>query len=572
MSLSVLEAASKLLVQGEDEKALEVLVEGWREGRATALAELIDQFAARLSSKLPPVNGAGATSDRQAWLQVAEDQRQATLPRLFEVLPRTTGPHAAERIEALAQWPVSPLISSALAKWFEHPPFDGKARGRCFPRALEILEAHRDPRTVAVLKKLAEPANRSKTIRVLGLSSWKPLRALVKRAEDWAPAPTPSAAELAMLQSLRARFAPAAVAKPAVSLEAFYAAVYAQPEDETARLILADVLQEAGDPRGEFIALQLARAAAGGRPSKREKELVETWGRDWLGALNPALMRQGIVFERGFLAHCSYNGDPSVQLVERPEWATVTHLEVAHAAKYVARAQDEIFGDGMGERAEPQPMGGTRRLLLGPALKALRHVSGVGSQVDLRAITEAGWPLPWESLSLRLWSLDHATQALCANAPLPSLTRLGLFADYPTPLRGLDEDEVARILQGPLGRSLRHLELGMSPPMFGMMIDFAGTKGLTSIAIHPTSRELSLRFDVASRSVVIDFEPHTIEGMEAIVSAMRSVRRGTVDRVLLNAGSRAKVSGGALVAGSRKIPLRALKDAVGKEVELVLPG
>ncbi|MBS1153680.1 MAG: hypothetical protein H6Q89_5378 [Myxococcaceae bacterium] len=550
MRLSVLEAAQKLLAQGEEERALERLVECWRAWKATELADTIDQFAARLSSTLPPVTGGGTTSDRQAWLAVAADHRTATLPRLFEVVAKTNGPIARERLESLAAWPASPTLSSQLARLLEQPPFDGKSRGRCFPPALQVLEAQADPRVVPLLKRLAAVERRSQTIRDLGLSSWKPIQALAKRAAGWPPPPLPDAAETSALQRLRERFALRPSAHPTVKLEELYAAVYAQPEDDTARLILADVLQEAGDPRGELIALQLGRAATGGTISKREKELLGTWARDWLGPLDPALMRQGIAFERGFLAQCAYNGQRLPRLNERPEWATVTHLEVAHSASYA---------------------GGSNALVVAPALKSLRHLHGVGSPADLRAIAEAGRPLPWETLSLKLWSLEAAGRAVLTAAPLPSLTALGLLGATPAPLSGLDESVLARIFEGPLGRSLRHLEVALAPALFGALIDFAGTRKLTSITIRPSSRALCLRFDVAPRAVVIGFDPISEDAMEVIVAALRSARRGTFDRVLLKLGQRAKLAGSVLQTAHARVSLKALKQAAG-EAELVLPG
>src|SRR4051812_10894967 len=40
----------------------------------------------------------------------------------------------------------------------------------------------------------------------------------------------------------------------------FLASILANPDDKKARTIYADLLQDRGDPRGEFIALQCARA------------------------------------------------------------------------------------------------------------------------------------------------------------------------------------------------------------------------------------------------------------------------------------------------------------------------
>ena len=53
----------------------------------------------------------------------------------------------------------------------------------------------------------------------------------------------------------------AAVAAPASAEQrALLASILADPADKKARLVYADLLQEQGDPRGEFIALQCARA------------------------------------------------------------------------------------------------------------------------------------------------------------------------------------------------------------------------------------------------------------------------------------------------------------------------
>ncbi len=520
MRVSALEAAAQLLVKGEDEAALEALVDCWRDWKAVELATVVEQLASRLGAAVPPIVGSGAISDRQAWLTVAEQRRTATLPRLFETLPRTNGLLARERIDALALWSPSPLIATALAHWLQRPPFEGQRRARCFPAALQMLERQQDPRFAPLLKSLV--GDRPKMIRDLGLSAWKPLQALAKRAQDWALAPKPRPVELAALEALRARGEMPAAPKPTVDIDALFAAVYAQPDDDTARLVLADVLQEAGNPRGELIALQLGRAATGAKISKRERTLVDTWGRDWLGALDPVLMKQGIVFEGGFLTHCAYNGVRFPRLNEQPEWSTVTHLEVADLAMY---------------------QGGVHGLLLAPALKSLRHLQGVGAQEDLRAIAEAGRALEWESLLLRLWTLDGAAREMFAHARLPMLTTLGIRAANPGPLSTLTEDALAGLFKGPLASSVRHLELAMPPPMFGTLVDFAGTQKLTSLTLQPTSRDLQLRFDVPTRSVVITLDPVNPDTFDAIVAAMTSVRRGTVDRVLLRIPQRSRRKG-----------------------------
>jgi len=86
--------------------------------------------------------------------------------------------------------------------------------------------------------------------------------------------------------------------------------------------VLADALLERGDPRGEFIALQLR----GDRASrKREKELLETHGKQWLGELAPVVMA-GYTFARGFLDECRIDNrhlDRVQKLAGHPAWSTV---------------------------------------------------------------------------------------------------------------------------------------------------------------------------------------------------------------------------------------------------------
>jgi uncharacterized protein (TIGR02996 family) len=54
------------------------------------------------------------------------------------------------------------------------------------------------------------------------------------------------------------------------------AEVYASPDDDAPRLVYADWLQERDDPRGEFIALQIARARgkAAGTPARDRGAVV----------------------------------------------------------------------------------------------------------------------------------------------------------------------------------------------------------------------------------------------------------------------------------------------------------
>ncbi len=93
-----------------------------------------------------------------------------------------------------------------------------------------------------------------------------------------------------------------AKAGPASSIEALIEQVKAAPADDAPRLVLADALTDRGDPRGEFIALQCARArmAPGdqGALLLREQALLSEHSAKWLGALPAGVECH---FERGFV-------------------------------------------------------------------------------------------------------------------------------------------------------------------------------------------------------------------------------------------------------------------------------
>jgi uncharacterized protein (TIGR02996 family) len=107
--------------------------------------------------------------------------------------------------------------------------------------------------------------------------------------------------------------------------EALFAAVYAAPDSDGPRAVLADYLLEQGDPRGEFIALQLAKqkSHAGER---REKQLLELYELPWLGPLGAVVMPSTTVWERGFL--CSAQARLHGETVGDPRWATVQKLQL----------------------------------------------------------------------------------------------------------------------------------------------------------------------------------------------------------------------------------------------------
>ncbi len=109
-------------------------------------------------------------------------------------------------------------------------------------------------------------------------------------------------------------------------IDELYAAVFAAPDDDGPRLVLADALQEVGDPRGEFLSLQLQPRRTQ-RSERRMGKLLERHRAAFLRGLNPIVMPSGLQrWERGFLT------EATVVLeglhVDVPDLATLRRLEV----------------------------------------------------------------------------------------------------------------------------------------------------------------------------------------------------------------------------------------------------
>jgi hypothetical protein len=143
------------------------------------------------------------------------------------------------------------------------------------------------------------------------------------------------------------------------------AAVYEDLAADASRMVLADRLIELGDPRGEMMALQLARSRSGEPVTSRERELFSQHGHAWTRPLTGCLVMYG--FRRGFLATAVVDDRAMMQPAwfEHPLWATVEELETRNPT-----------------------------LLLAPVLRSLRRVAIPGERLATLALHDQ--PLPIE--------------------------------------------------------------------------------------------------------------------------------------------------------------------------------
>jgi uncharacterized protein (TIGR02996 family) len=283
-------------------------------------------------------------------------------------------------------------------------------------------------------------------------------------------------------------------------LDDLLAAVLRDPDDDHARAVYGDALQQRGDPRGEFIALQLGPRSAAAEA--RERALLKQHGRTWLGPLDAAIKPDSIRFARGFLDACRVEFKTKSQRDElhaHPWWATATEIDCNDQAfllepGLVSLRRATLTTESLATlaaRKRPVPLEAVIGLLemsygirmrYGMAPRVARHWGAalhVGSLVHLR------------SLQLRGWSRDHEP---------PALT--------PTGLRWL--------LDSKLGRQLAELDLM--------------PQGDEECAIAPWIDELARRRD-ALRVIMRFTNSNTASGSTNILVVFELVPNaaGTID-------------------------------------------
>ena len=179
--------------------------------------------------------------------------------------------------------------------------------------------------------------------------------------------------------------------------------VYATPDEDGPRHVLADFLQELGDPRGEFIALDLSGAGSEARAA-----LLEQHRADWLGALRAVAALDSADFSRGFptaLRVCFVSADAVRRCGDDAAWSTVESIE--------------FFDPNVGreEGYSRQPLGSIQHL--SARMSSLRTLIGVETS-GLERLREIDFSLPVTRLQTTIHD-EHDLELLLGVTSLPSL-------------------------------------------------------------------------------------------------------------------------------------------------------
>jgi uncharacterized protein (TIGR02996 family) len=330
------------VLTGSPEVALDALLAAWRTSRSAALAEAIDLVTERIDAARPRDVPGKTVADRLArWAELERANRPADVGELMRTLLDVPGheldveqlPDAPQlataagtpgRLGALLAREPDPRIARGMVEALDKASRAKQALYHHWKIASAIVVKHGDYRTLAALAERGEPLTRNAPLSRKNL--WPKTALLLREAlRDY---PEADAYEHVLARVL----ADAPKPPPAGDGPALLAAIYQAPRDDAPRQVYADFLLERGDPRGEFINLQLVRAAGGGTITgkKRENALLRSYVDEWLGAIAPAIQKTHRVFERGFLHSAHVGGHPKDTLgtVGASEWGTVVDLDI----------------------------------------------------------------------------------------------------------------------------------------------------------------------------------------------------------------------------------------------------
>ena len=379
---------------------LPALVEVWRTTRAPELSVLADQLS--VEGKPPYPKSASSAVKEQRWHAMARAQRPEDLPALLASLHDGHSTEVAQRVTTLDEWPEDPRIGSAYARLFEQPAHLNISTMHLWKLLAERVVRQADPRTKARLDAVA--AQGPEWTSLFRPHAREPIARLLDSTRKRLDLAIAAAKWRALTDSERARLEKAA---PRADASTALAAIFAAPDDLSRRLVYADMLSEAGDPRGEFISLQCLDAPTAAQ-KRRASALLGKHGDAWLKPLNVA----GTVleWERGFPSVFEVHVTARRQLspvLGHPAWSTIHTIVLGTS--------------GIGST----PL----EAVLHPAMKHVLRVEGL-SATDVRALSKLGRPLSFRSLVIE--SADDKLLKLLTAERFPSLLHVHLEGSGPT--------------------------------------------------------------------------------------------------------------------------------------------
>ncbi len=466
-----LRAAQAALADDDDAAgALGLLLGAWRAVPDLALGDAIEVVGARAAHDIHLPQGVSVEDRDAAWLAAARDGDPVVRHALIAAISDTPAIEThVERCRALVGFR-DPRVGKKLLAMLAEQRWPNLRVATFWLPMYTLLVDCGDPRVRAGFGQINWYPRLGRVSNRLQATFGARIAKVQARLETAYPDGTPTLppAELAIVAAIAARAALpiAGTAGHTATERALLAAVYAAPAEDGPRAIYADFLQERGDPRGEFIALQLradwqSPAWRDGPAAQRIAHLLAQHRARWLGPLASCLAASK--FARGFLdGGALQKGYQAPAPPSDPMWTTVTAIAGGIPATdrdpmpVLASAQqlDAAALISLAKLASPPPLASlgwrspspdwnpvngyaqkTRvaieafaRVL--PRLPALRYLTLEG--LGWEAMTPAQLVWPWRGTSIRTLRITATVAMLgpwLAAAAGSTLDELELFGD-----------------------------------------------------------------------------------------------------------------------------------------------
>ena len=291
MTSARVDRAIEALGRADPRSALSALLEEWAHAPAAELEPLIDELGILARPPIDPLT-------EKKWVALAQTRDPALVPWLTASAFHDGGAMlTARHLELLAGFGPDPRLWALAAMWLDARRL--LTHQRLLEPLLQLLLASPSPRSRPVLERLQRD--------LFGRRVPRPMEQAVADALAKTPGAIPVVAP--PLQPLRAalKAAGAMLASGRRTIDQLFDAVYAQPDSDEARAVLADALLEQEDLRGEFISLQLNEQTRSGR---RAAELLAQVRDEWLLPFVDFMPAALVDFTRGFPDSAYLSGPP----------------------------------------------------------------------------------------------------------------------------------------------------------------------------------------------------------------------------------------------------------------------
>ncbi|MCB9676458.1 MAG: hypothetical protein H6737_15150 [Alphaproteobacteria bacterium] len=397
-----LDAARNALREGRPADALDRMLEAWRDARDPALADLIDRVAAKLAEPLKRVSG-----DRLhvKWIDRFAENHPSDLPVLMAVWRDGPPKQVKQRLEGLLERAPDPRITRPLVKGLSES-FGYSvtpAERTVWTRVLKLVVHTGDIRVVPGLQEIAHIA--SARIGAFGHEPYgyddlvRRIASTVPKIEPAGPPLDLAALEEAVTALEQGPRLAAGVARPerATLRAGVRESIYENPDDDGAIAVWADLLSEAGDDLGTFVALQL-RHAKKPLPKKDQsvmRRLQKANVARLLGPLAPVVDPASAVFRRGLLHAAKVTlrtAEHRSELVHHPFWRSVRQIQTTSAH---LRCESLAGVERSGMRLVPEeggfdgPVGYRFTSIAPPAFTQLTELARSRTPLGLRSICVA---------------------------------------------------------------------------------------------------------------------------------------------------------------------------------------